>query len=204
MNLSPAELAAQTPSTDGRVLRGAKTRTAIVEALFELFKQGIYTPTTKQIAEQAQTSVRSIFQHFEDMETLYADLVAVQTVRITPLVGSLTADGSLEQRLAELQVQRGQLFEMVSPARHALATRPSNSELITKRLNDLSAELRDQLLSQFAAELSVADTQSAADSVEWLDLLWSFESWDRLRNMQHLSVEEAGRSLCAATLRVLP
>ena len=79
MNLSAAELAAQTPSTDGRVLRGAKTRTAIVEALFELFKQGIYAPTTKQIAEQAQTSVRSIFQHFEDMETLYADLVAVQT-----------------------------------------------------------------------------------------------------------------------------
>ena len=204
MNLSAAELAAQHPSTDGRVLRGAKTRTAIVEALFELFRQGIYTPTTKQIAEQAQTSVRSIFQHFEDMETLYADLVAVQTVRITPLVESLTADGSLEQRLAELTAQRAQLFELVSPARHALATRPSNSELITKRLNDLSAELRDQLLSQFAAELNVANTQSAADSVEMLDLLWSFESWDRLRNMQQLSIEEAGRSLGAATLRVLP
>ena len=204
MNLSAAELAAQTPSTDGRVLRGAKTRTAIVEALFELFKQGIYTPTTKQIAEQAQTSVRSIFQHFEDMETLYADLVAVQTVRITPLVESLTADGSLEQRLAELTAQRAQLFELVSPARHALATRPSNSELITKRLNDLSAELRGQLLSQFAAELNVANTQTAADSVEMLDLLWSFESWDRLRNMQQLSIEEAGRSLGAATLRVLP
>ena len=204
MNLSPAELAAQNPSTDGRVLRGAKTRTAIVEALFELFKQGVYTPTPKQIAEQAQTSVRSIFQHFEDMETLYADLVAVQTERITPLVESLSADGSLEQRLAELQAQRGQLFEMVSPARHALATRPSNSQLITERLNELSAELRDQLLSQFAAELSVADTQSAADSVEMLDLLWSFESWDRLRNMQHLSVAEAGKTLCAATLSVLP
>ena len=204
MNLSAAELAAQHPSTDGRVLRGAKTRTAIVEALFELFRQGIYTPTTKQIAEQAQTSVRSIFQHFEDMETLYADLVAVQTVRITPLVESLTADGSLEQRLAELTAQRAQLFELVSPARHALATRPSNSELITKRLNDLSAELRDQLLSQFAAELNVANTQTAADSVEMLDLLWSFESWDRLRNMQQLSIEEAGRSLGAATLRVLP
>ncbi|KLR60167.1 transcriptional regulator, TetR family [Actinobacteria bacterium IMCC26207] len=204
MNLSAAELAAQTPSTDGRVLRGAKTRTAIVEALFELFKQGIYTPTTKQIAEQAQTSVRSIFQHFEDMETLYADLLAVQTVRITPLMESLSADGTLEQRLTELQAQRGQLYELVSPARHALATRPNISKLITQGLSDLSAELRGQLLSQFAAELSVASTQSAADSVEWLDLLWSFESWDRLRNIQHLSVEEAGRSLCAATLRVLP
>jgi AcrR family transcriptional regulator len=204
MNLSAAELAAQNPSTDGRVLRGAKTRTAIVEALFELFKQGIYTPTTKQIAEQAQTSVRSIFQHFEDMETLYADLLAVQTVRITPLVECLTADGSLEQRLAELQAQRGQLYELVSPARHALATRPNISKVITQGLSDLSAELRDQLLSQFAAELSVASTQSAADCVELLDLLWSFESWDRLRNMQNLSIAETGRSLCAATLRVLP
>jgi AcrR family transcriptional regulator len=204
MNLSAAEIAAQQPCTDGRILRGAKTRTAIVEALLDLFKQGIFAPTTKQIAEQAQTSVRSIFQHFEDMETLYADLVAVQTTRVTPLVESLCSEGSLDDRVAALAAQRSDLFEQVTPARHALVGRPNNSTAITQRLLDLAQVLREQLLVQFAQELAATDVQTSAERLEMLDLLWSFESWDRLRNQQELSVTKAVASLTGATHLLLP
>ena len=204
MNLSAAEIAAQQPCTDGRILRGAKTRTAIVEALLDLFKQGIFAPTTKQIAEQAQTSVRSIFQHFEDMETLYADLVAVQATRVTPLVESLCSEGSLDERVAALAAQRSVLFEQVTPARHALVGRPNNSTTITQRLLELAQVLRDQLLVQFAQELAATDVQTSAERLEMLDLLWSFESWDRLRNKQELSVAKAVVSLTGATHLLLP
>ncbi|MEX0768371.1 MAG: TetR/AcrR family transcriptional regulator [Microthrixaceae bacterium] len=203
MNLSTAEIEAQKPCTDGRILRGAKTRTAIVEGLLDLFAQGNFAPTTKQIAEQAQTSVRSIFQHFEDIETLYSDLVAVQTQRVTPLVESLQSAGSLAERLAALEAQRAELFEQVTPARHALVGRPTNYPAITQRLRDLAAQLRTQLEIQFAEELNVSSDERAAVAVEALDLLWSFESWDRLRNVQELTVRQAQATLSAATLSIL-
>ncbi len=203
MNLSSAEINAQEPCTDGRILRGAKTRTAIVEGLLDLFAQGNFAPTTKQIAEQAQTSVRSIFQHFEDMETLYSDLVAVQTHRVTPLVESLRTEGSLNERLAALEAQRAELFEQVTPARHALVGRPTNYPAITQRLRDLAAQLRAQVQSQFSVELNGEAKETALVALETLDLLWSFESWDRLRNLQQLTVSQAGATLSAATLSVL-
>ena len=204
MNLSDEENAAQRARTDGRVLRGVKTRTAIVEALLDLFEQKNYSPTAKQIAAQAQVSVRSIFQHFEDMETLYQDLIAVQTLRVAPIVESLQCDGSLDMRVAALATQRSEIFEQVSPARHALALRSNVSANVGQLLEELSGVLQDQLRVQFRAELSAVNDQTAADSMVMLDLLWSFESWDRLRNQQQLSAEQATSALCAATFRILP
>ena len=41
------------PVTDGRVLRGARTRESIVQALLDLLNDGVLTPTAAQIADHA-------------------------------------------------------------------------------------------------------------------------------------------------------
>ena len=78
---------------DGRTLRGERTRSAIVEALIGLLHDGEERPTAKQIAQRAGVSVRSIFQHFDDLEGLYADLVKVQAARVEPLVEAMEHGG---------------------------------------------------------------------------------------------------------------
>ena len=70
--------------TDGRVLRGARTRSGIVQALLDLLNDGVLAPTAAQIADRAGVSVRSVFQHFADMEALYGDLAAEQRERSAP------------------------------------------------------------------------------------------------------------------------
>ena len=64
-----------TAATDGRVQRGERNRTAIVDALLALLEAGNAKPSARAIAEHAGCSVRTVFQHFDDMEVLYATCV---------------------------------------------------------------------------------------------------------------------------------
>ena len=89
-------------ATDGRVRRGERTRTAIVDALLALLHQGVLTPTAAQIAEGAGVSVRSVFQHFEDLDALHLELAAEQARRVQPLLDPPDATGSLDERIADV------------------------------------------------------------------------------------------------------
>ena len=57
--------------TDGRVRRGARNRDALVDALLGLLEDGIPKPTAREIAERAGVSLRTVFAHFDEVESLY-------------------------------------------------------------------------------------------------------------------------------------
>lgn len=187
--------ATTTPVTDGRVLRGARTRSRIVQALLDLLNDGEMTPTAAQIADRAEVSVRSVFQHFTDMEALYADLAAMQAERVAPLLAGLERPEALDARIAALVAQRSELFETIAPVRHAIGTRAFESTALRCRLEELSASLRTQVQDQFDAELSGLAPADRATLLDTIDLLCSFEAWDRLREFQGLDRRGAERTL---------
>jgi AcrR family transcriptional regulator len=187
--------ATTTPVTDGRVLRGARTRSRIVQALLDLLNDGEMTPTAAQIADRAEVSVRSVFQHFTDMEALYADLAAMQAERVAPLLAGLERPEALDARIAALVAQRSELFETIAPVRHAIGTRAFESTALRGRLEELSASLRTQVQDQFDAELSGLAPADRATLLDTIDLLCSFEAWDRLREFQGLDRRGAERTL---------
>lgn len=57
--------------TDGRSIRGIRTRSAIVAACQEKMRDGIFRPSAKSVAAHADCSVRSVFQHFSTIEALH-------------------------------------------------------------------------------------------------------------------------------------
>lgn len=185
---------------DGRTLRGERTRGAIVEALIALLHEGEARPTAKQIAQRAGVSVRSIFQHFDDLEGLYADLVKVQATRVQPLVDAVHVDGDLPARCAALAHQRARLFEAIRPIRHAVGTRARTSPVIAGRIRELSATLEAQVREQFAPELSGPGTEHLAVAA---DVLASFDAWDHLRGQHGLDPETAERVLGRSLERLL-
>ncbi len=187
-----------TTVTDGRVLRGARTRSRIVQALLDLLNDGVLAPTAAQIAERADVSVRSVFQHFSDMEALYADLAAEQRERVAPLLAGLARPAALDERIAALVEQRSELYETIAPVRHAIGTRAFESRALRSRLEELSVALRDQVAAQFDQELGALPPQRRRRVLDAADLLSSFEAWDRLRVFQGLEAEEARETLCEA------
>lgn len=191
------------PMTDGRVLRGERTRTAIVQALLDLLTDGVLTPTAAQIAERAGVSVRSVFQHFDDMEALYADLAAGQRDRVAPLLATLERPEGTGPRIDALVRQRAELFETIAPVRHAIGNRALESSALRARIEELSATLREQVATQFSDELAALPATRRASLLDVCDLLCSFEAWDRLRVVQRLDRADAERRLSDALHAVL-
>src|SRR3954449_1707672 len=58
---------------DGRAARSVRTRRAIVDAMRALHHEGDLRPTAPRIAERAGVSVRTVWQHFDDLETLLVE-----------------------------------------------------------------------------------------------------------------------------------
>lgn len=182
---------------DGRVLRGARNREAIIEALLALYRAGELRPTALQVAEQAGVAPRSVFHHFADMEELVAELSARQFREHGHLMDAPDPQGSLAERIDALVAQRGALFEAVAPVRRAALLEAPRSPTVRRNLAGLARRLRAQLERTFASEL-----RSAGD-LDALDLLTSWEAWDRLRTNQRLSATRARRVLATTAFAVL-
>lgn len=191
------------PVTDGRVLRGERTRHGIVQALLDLLTEGELTPTATQIAQRAGVSVRSVFQHFEDMESLYADLAARQRERIAPLIESLERPEGTEARITAIVAHRADLFDTIAPVRHALGNRALTSAVLRARIEELSAGLRAQVEWHFTEELAAVPARRRTALLDVCDLLCSFEAWDRLRVVQRLERGAAQRAVTDGLRAVL-
>src|SRR5436309_15938546 len=97
---------------DGRVQRGERNRAAIVDALLACYEAGRLRPSVQEVADRAGVSARSVHNHFEDVESLRAEVAQRQWDRYSPLIGEVT-------NIGELIAGRVMFFEAVTPVRRA-------------------------------------------------------------------------------------
>src|SRR3546814_2609872 len=71
---------------DGRRARSRSSHKRIVEAMMELIVGGDLAPSAARVAEEAGIGLRTVFRHFDDMDSLYAEITATITERVMPLV----------------------------------------------------------------------------------------------------------------------
>lgn len=169
----------------------------------DLLRAGEVRPTAQLIAEHAQVSVRSVFQHYQDMEALYASLVDSQSRYLVPLL-ELRSDGDLNERLGALVTQRAGLFEAIAPVRRSLGPRQLESAAVQRQLRALSKELRAQVERQFAPELATSDPATRTTDVDALDAAASYDTWRHLREQAELSRDRAADTLSLMLGRLLP
>jgi AcrR family transcriptional regulator len=175
---------------DGRARRRERSRDAIVRALHALIGEDNAQPTAQQVAERAKVGLRSVFRHFDDMDSLYAEVGAQIQAEARPLIAGAPTEGSVEERLRRIVSQRGAFFEHVAPYVRAGALGRRRSPFLQRQHVRLVRELRERLLVALP-ELG----RAPANLLESLDLALSFDSWDRLRGDQKLSRERAAAVL---------
>lgn len=196
------EVPTATAPTDGRTLRALRTREAIVDATIALLEQGDLRPTAPRVADRAAVSVRSVFQHFDDLETLHAAVAERLVERVAVLVLPVPPALPLDERLDRFVHQRAQLLEAVTPIRRAALVHGPFSAEITARLRDGQAFLRAELVHTFAPELDAAgpDRDVVLDA---LDLALGWGTWEGLRGAlgrDHAAAQHVVRRLAAAAL----
>lgn len=180
--------AKETPG-DGRVLRGARNREVIVEALLELVGAGNMRPTAEQVAKRAGVGTRTVFRHFDDMESLHAEMDARITAENLPLLEHRQSGGSQRERVQELVRTRVRIFERIAPFKRASNHHRPRSAFLQTRHAEMNRRLRADAAACLERELK-AGPESLLDAV---DLLTSFEAWDRLRTDQRLGRDRASR-----------
>jgi TetR/AcrR family transcriptional regulator, regulator of autoinduction and epiphytic fitness len=171
----------QEPSQDGRTARALRTHESIVDATIQLLEAGDLRPTAPRVAEQAGVSVRSVFQHFADLETLHTAVAERLVERVAVLVVPVDTSLPFSERLARFVRQRGQLLEAVTPIRRAAEVHGPFSPQITRFLRDGQQFLHDEVEQAFAPELERVDPEERAEVVDALDVACSWATWFGLR-----------------------
>lgn len=178
---------------DTLAFRDEQSRDAIVDAMLGLYHRGIPDPTALQIADQAGVSLRAVCFHFADLETLAVEAVRRQRTQIEPLLVQPAASGSLEERITDTVARRCELFEIVTPVRRAALLIRHRSPTIDENLAFLAKLLRDQLATTFSVELTRRneDHGDGCALLDAIELVTSWEAWERLRTSQALTRERA-------------
>ena len=176
---------------DGRTARALRTREAIVDASIALVDEGDLRPTAPRIAERAKVSVRSVFQHFDDLEGLYAAVGDRLVERLSHLRMSVDHELPVDDRIAEIVRQRAVLLEAITPVRRAATVHAPFSREVRARLQAGHDFLRGEIEQWFAVELSKCSATERLVILDALDTVLSWSSWDNLRTLNSRPPDEA-------------
>jgi AcrR family transcriptional regulator len=161
---------------DGRRLRSERSRALIVDALFALIRAGDMDPVAARVAERAGVGLRTVFRHFEDMDSLYREMSARVEAEILPLTQRPFAAADWRGRVFELLARRADIYERILPLRVAGAVRRFQSAYLMEDYRRVLGLERAGLHAILPKSVLANATLAAA-----LDLAMSFDSWRRLR-----------------------
>jgi AcrR family transcriptional regulator len=184
--------------TDGRIQRSERSRMAIVQAMLELIGEGSLSPTAQQVAERADVGVRTVFRHFSDMETLFATMNDQITAKVNSLFVDEVQTGPYADRVEALIRSRMAIFGTLGPyVRSSTLQRWRSAFLQTEHERTIRVMRRD--LRRWLPEIESAPTEVA----DALEMILSFEAWNRLRVDQRLSQRRASLVLHRSILDLM-
>ena len=175
---------------DGRRQRSDRSRRRIIEALFDLIGEGNMSPSAVSVAERANVGLRTVFRHFEDMDSIYDEMTAELTEAVTPKVKAPFEAPTWRGRLMESVEKRAEIYEMVFPMKVCMSLRRFQSDFIKEQYERDIATMRSSLKSILPKEITSKRTLFAA-----LETTLAFTTWRRLRQDQKLSVENAKEAI---------
>ena len=186
----------QPPHSDGRRRRSQNSRDRIVAAMMALVGEGQLSPIAEQVAERAGVGLRSVFRHFTDMDSLFAEMAAKVTLQYQPALAPFVAPDWRGQ-LAESIDRRIGIFEDLLPFKRAADVHRHRSKAI-----EATHGITQKLLRARLADLLPPHLTGDSAALETLDFLLSIETWQRLRVEQGLTVA-AARAIIETQVRAL-
>jgi AcrR family transcriptional regulator len=183
--------------------RTERTRLVIIGAYLELLRSKATMPTTRQIAEAAGCSVRTIFERFSDLNAL---TVATADHAITQGQTEAVAshvDGDRLTRIHSHVETRARACEKWLPLWRVL-TMPGQLAELRSRVALVRLANIERLELMYAPELATLDAPSRGNLLLALAALTSFESWDQMRDCHGLASDAVQRVWQQAINRMLP
>ncbi len=181
-------------SQDGRIVRGLRTRQALIQATLDLVQAGDVEPTSAAIATIAGMSSRALFQHFTSLADLYAAAFDLAVGRAFDGNSPVDANATLTNRIDLLVSDRAELFEEWLPVWHFAERVRSVAPAVGLGVAQLRRLLRERLAVWFSTELGNLDPGSRDLVLDSLDVAFGLDSWMNMREQLRLSPIHASRT----------
>jgi AcrR family transcriptional regulator len=178
-----------TGRSDGRNRRAAETRRKIIAAAKAMISETSTAPTVVAVAKRADVSVRSVFQHFGDVESLF--VTVVDSVRGDLVVPPPTpTNRPLPSRIASVVDNLAQTFDKIVPLRVAAGQFANHPALIERGLTSKN-ELRQATFEVFAPEFATLSEAAREELADAIGAALSLDAWIVLRRRDGMSFERA-------------
>lgn len=166
---------------DGRNLRAEHTRRRIVAATREHLEETMTLPKVAEVALRAGVSVRSVFQHFQEVEALFLVVFDEILTQAQQEWQPVEAVGPVHERVEAFVGRRAILSERVLPVRFAAIAIETASPAVAERAKVARALTRQHIERAFRPEL---DRLAPPDRRQLLDALRAAVDWDMWMNMR--------------------
>ena len=154
--------------------------------MLDLVGSGVIAPGAAQVAGAAGVGLRSVFRHFDDMESLYREMAGHIEATVLPITLRPLEAVHWRDRVRELTGRRATVFEMIMPYRLSANIRRFDSEFLmqgyVRMLRLERSSLEAVLPASVMAEPGLVDT---------LLVPLSFQTWRLLRHDQQLDIAAA-------------
>jgi len=192
VTLRPDVEAPSTVGVDGRSAIRDRNRTAVLDAVLDLFSEDNLSPGPEEVALRVGLSVRSVYRYFDDHDSLTRAAIARNIERRAllfriPAIGR----GDLDDRVDRFVDRRLALQTEVGPTVRAARMRATFDEVVRADMEVSRTFLRGQIERHFAPELTTGDPARDAARLAAADALFAFESLDHYLVHRRLTAAEA-------------
>lgn len=179
-----------TARPDGRNRRAAETRRKIIEAAKIMIAETSTAPTVVAVARRADVSVRSVFQHFGDVESLFVTVMDAIGQDIVVPQQQASDSRPLADRVASVVQGFAEVFDKIVPLRVAAGQFVDHPALL-ERGEAFKLELRKATFEAFAPEFADLDEQAREELADAIGAALSLDAWIVLRRRDKLSFDRA-------------
>lgn len=183
---------------DGRKARGERMKAAILKTTIAMVMEGNLVPSARQISERAGINMRSVFRHFDDMETLHTMFDQLLDEEFPVPALAIDQNAPLSERISRVVEHRGNIWETRGNIVLSAHAQFWHSKALRRNYARHQSNLRKEL-AEALPELKKADrtTRESANAIT------SFEMWNRLRRHQGLGIEPTTAVLAAMLAAML-
>ena len=158
--------------------------------MLELVRAGVISPGAEEVAARAGVGLRTVFRHFDDMDSLYREMAEAMRIELQPIVAAPLSSRGWKGRLDEIVDRRSRLFERAMPFKNAADVHRHRSAFLRKDYETMRSAERTALQAALPAALT-----NNKEFFEALDQALSFSTWQHLRRDQKLTQEQARQTV---------
>ena len=172
-------------NVDGRILRSQKSQNIILVAIIDLIKKGNLYPTAEEVAKKSGIAIRTVFRHYEDMETLLMkadEFINKNIINNDALI--INPDKPVYIRLKEIISERIYFYSKYENIMIATITQLPKYKFLQRRYPEYQTLLKKRTEKIIPEVLILSNINQ-----ELMDATLSFIFWQRLK-LQKMKKED--------------